>query len=189
MKSWKKPESESILEFDLAAPIKPPVGLGGFSFKQTLSDFQGALTNKTIDGSSGDNFNYIIDSHYFCLTISTKQEELKIELDLFTGKMISIACGKGYIGKLENDIGIGDSILEVLNKDKTLFFNLDTSWFNRTPFDGLILYPPNNMLDESIEAAVDGTAFPDFKIETIELIDMNFDRENFGDGQLTFEEM
>jgi len=187
MKAIRRRENNTTIEFDLIAPIKPSDGLGGLSFAQTIKDFQGALTNKTFDNNSFDNFDYSLDDKYFSLTLATKNKEIEIEMDLFSGKINSMTCRKGYLGKLNNDIGIGTSIKTVIAKDDSFGFNLDTDWFDRTPFDGLIIYPPLDLKDRCVEAAVNGTDYPDFDIETIELIDLDFAKEHFPDGQLTFE--
>jgi hypothetical protein len=187
MKAISRHKNITIIEFDLTAPIKPTVGLGGLSFTQTIKDFQGLLTNKSFEKDSIDNFNYTLDSKYFYLTITTKNKEIQIEIELFSGNINSIACNSGYKGKLVNDIGIGTPIKEMLAKDDNFGFNLDTDWFDRTPFDGLIIYPPIHLLDKCIDAAVSGSDYPDFYIETIELIDLDFAKEHFPEGQLTFE--
>ena len=187
MKARNRQEKNTTIGFDLTAPIKPLVGLGGLSFAQTLKDFEGALINKGLNDNSGDNFNYHLDSNYFYLTITTTNYEIEIQVDLISGKINSMTCTNGYIGKLDNGIGIGSSIKAALSKDETLYFNLDTDWFNRTPFDGLIIYAPNDIRDKCIDAAVYGTEFPDFNIQTIELIDLDFAKEHFSDGQLSFD--
>lgn len=159
--------------------------MGGILFTQTLKDFQDALKQKSIIQSSED-FDYLIDDQYFALTISAKNKELKFEIDIFSGKVMSMICYKGYIGKLDNDIGIGTSI-KALIKDERFGFNLDTDWFDRTPFDGLIVYPPLHLKDKCIEAALNGGDYPEFSIEKIELVDLDFAKEIFNDGTLTFE--
>ncbi|MGB6049145.1 MAG: hypothetical protein WBG34_16235, partial [Flavobacteriales bacterium] len=69
MKGLTRPKKNSTITFDLTAPIKPRVGMGGILFTQTLKDFQDALKQKSIIQSSED-FDYLIDDQYFALTIS-----------------------------------------------------------------------------------------------------------------------
>ena len=187
MKAISKRESLTKIQFDLSAPINPLVGLGGVSFTNTIKDFQEMLTSKSFINDNADNLEFSIDSKYFYLTITTLNKELGIEINLFNGRINSMTCRKGYLGRLDEDFGIGTSIKEALEKDKTLGFNLDQDWFDRIPFDGLIIYPPSNLIDKCIDAAVSGTDFPNFNIETIELIELSFAKEHFPDGQLTFE--
>lgn len=187
MKAIRRFVNNPSIEFNLRAPIIPLVGLGGLLFTQTIKDFQGALTNKNFGNGSLDNFDYSVDDKYFSLTIGTKNNEIGIEINLFTGRINSMICRKGYLGKLENDSKIGTSIKALLARDKHFGFNLDTDWFDRTPFDGLIIYPPPTLKDKCVDAAVRGTEYPDFKIEMIELIDLEFAKEHFPDGELTFE--
>lgn len=188
MKARSRQEKNTTINFDLTAPIKPLVGLSGLSFAQTIKDFKSVLINKSLDDNSGDNFNYYLDSKYFYLTLTTTNYEVEVQIDLISGKIDSMTCSNGYVGKLDNGIGIGSSIKTALAKDATLYFNLDTDWFNRTPFDGLIIYAPNHVRDKCIDAAVYGSEFPDFNIETIELIDLDFAKEHFSAGQLDFKE-
>jgi len=186
MKAINRFENGSSIEFDLTAPIIPLVGLGGCFFAQTIKDFRRALTNKSFGDESG-NFYYSLDEKYFFLTIGAKNKEIEIEIDLFTGKINSMICRKGYLGKLENEFGIGTSIKTILARDGNLSFNLDTDWFDRAPFDGLIIYVPPIFKDKCVDAAVMGTDYPDFDIEVIGLIDLDFAKEHFQDGQLTFQ--
>ena len=185
MKAIDKPKNNYSIKFDLTAPIRPLIGLGGILFTQTIKDFEEPLINKSFDTKSFEHFDYSVDSRYFSLNIQTK--EIEIEINLFTGKICSMICRQGYLGRLENNVGIGTSIRAILDTDKNFGFNLDTDWFDRTPFDGLIIYPPIALKDKCVDAAVNGTKFPDFDIEVIELIDLEFAREHFPDGQLTFE--
>jgi hypothetical protein len=132
MKAISRPKNNHSIEFDLSAPIRPLVGLGGILFSQTIKDFQSPLTNKSFGNKSFDSFEYAVDSRYFSLKIETKQ--IEIEINLFTGKIYSMICREGYLGRLENNVGIGTSINRILETEKNFGFNLDMDWFDRTPF-------------------------------------------------------
>ena len=186
MKALHKSGDIKTINFDFKAPIQPNIGMGGIFFNQTIKDFQEALVNKSLDNSSFVNFKYSIDEKFFSLTITSIKDELEIEIDLLNGRINSMICYKGYLGLLNNEFGIGSSIKKVIKKDNNLGYNLDTNWFSRTPFDGLIIYPPFELEEKCFSAAIDGTEFPDFKIKSIELIDLEFAKKLFSDGQLTF---
>jgi len=100
---------------------------------------------------------------------------------LFTGKISSIKCKTGYSGTLGNGIGIGTNISKALEIDKSLGFNMDTDWIDRTPFDGLIIYVPKNLQMQCFDSASRGESLPNFKIETIELLDMEFAKKMYDD--------
>ena len=133
-----------------------------------------------------NRFNFQLDEKYFYLNITSENNIIEIDIDLFTGKLSSIICRKGYEGKLDNGIGIGTLIKEVINRDSSLGYNLDTNWVNRTPFDGLIIYVPQKLQIKCWDNTSKGIELPNFKIEQIELIDLGFAKKFYGDGELIF---
>ncbi|AUP81199.1 hypothetical protein [Flavivirga eckloniae] len=185
MKGRKRIESINSLQIDLSAVIDPKLGLGGFNFTQKISDFEIDWTNSFFEKAESC-LNYEIDKKYFFLNISTTNREVELNIDLFTGKISSMICKKGYSGTLENGIGIGSNISKAFEIDKSLGFNMDTDWINRTPFDGLIIYVPKNLQMQCFNSASKGESLPDFKIETIELLDMEFAEKMYED-ELFFE--
>ena len=186
MKAISSPVRHTIAGFDLQAPIKPAEGLGGVSFSHTIQDFKRALLKSSSENILLPPFNYTFDKSYFFLTISSQNGDVEIEIDLSSGEIKSMLCQKGYTGTLENKVGIGTSIHEALKMDQPFGYNLDTDWFDRTPFDGLIIYPPPDVADQCMQAALSGKAFPDFNIETVEIIELNFAKEHLED-ELIFE--
>lgn len=92
-----------------------------------------------------------------------------------------MVCEKGYQGKLLNGFGIGSKISELIKAESNFGFDLDHSFFTRYPFDGLVIYPPAKLADKIYSATIDGKTIPDFKIETIEILSMDFAREHFKD--------
>ncbi|MEP3228007.1 MAG: hypothetical protein ABJN61_07935 [Flavobacteriaceae bacterium] len=190
MKGRKRIENTEFIEFfkpDLFAGIKPNFGLGGFNFNQNIKDFEQIWTFSYFEKEIKNNLNFKLDEKYFFLNVRTENREIEIDIDLFTGKLSSISCGKGYRGKLDNGIGIGSSIKEALKIDNRLGFNPDTDWIVRTPFDGLIIYVPHKLQMKYMDNVVSGTEIPDFRIERIELIDIEYAKKFYGDGELIFE--
>ena len=190
MKARKRIENTEIIEFlkpDLFAEIKPNFGLGGFNFNQNIKDYEQNWTYSFFEKEIKNGLNFKIDEKYFYLSINTENKEIQFDIDLFTGKLSSIICGNGYKGKLDNGIGIGSSIKDALKKDNSLGYNLDMDWIDRTPFDGLIIYVPQKLQMKCWECASRGIELPDFEIEQIELIDLDFAKKHYGDGELIFE--
>lgn len=183
---FEYPDEHTLIPFDLNADIEPGVGLGGISFNNTISDFKEALMLKNHLKDYPDYFDYNINPRTFNLEISTKQKEITIEISLFTGRITSISCGKGYKGKLKNSLGIGSSILQMMATDKSFGFNLDHDLFNRTPFDGLILGPPNHIRDKFVDAACGHGEYPDFEIDKIILMEMSYAKQVYSHGTMTF---
>ncbi len=190
MKARNRIENTELIEFlkpNLLAEIDPDFGLGGFSFKQNIKDFEQIWTYSFFEKEIKNGLKFQLDEKYFYLNISTENNEVEIDIDLFNGKLCSITCGKGYKGKLDCGIGIGSSIIEAIKKDSSLGYNLDTDWIDRTPFDGLIIYVPYKLQMKCWDSASRGIELPDFKIEKIELMDLGFARKYFRDGELIFE--
>lgn len=167
--------------FDLTADIIPELGAGGVTFKNVLTDFEYILTNKLLDKNTHTVIEHKLDNDYFYVTLQTNKSEFKIEIDIFTGKISSMVCRQGYQGKLLNGFGINSKISELLKADNNIGFDLVHSFFTRYPFDGLVIYAPINLVDSIYSATVDGKTIPDFNIETIEILDMDFAKEHFKD--------
>jgi len=190
MKARKRIENTEFIGFlkpNLLAEIKPYFGLGGFSFNQNIKDFEQVWTYSYFEKEIKNRLTFKLDKKYFFLNITTENNEIGFDIDLFTGKLSSITCGKGYKGKLDNGIGIGSSIKDALKKDSRLGYNLDTDWIDRTPFDGLIIYVPHKLQMKCWDNTSRGIELPDFEIEQIELIDLDFAKKFYGDGELVFE--
>lgn len=92
-----------------------------------------------------------------------------------------MVCGQGYQGKLINGFGINSKMSELLKTDNNIGFDLDHSFFTRYPFDGLVIYAPIDLVDSIYSATVEGKTIPDFKIQTIEILSMDFAKEHFKD--------
>jgi hypothetical protein len=178
--------TSKFIHFENHKPIDQAIGLGGVTFKNTIRDFESSWTLKFFDKEFPDSFEYSINDEYFYLTMNSKQKEMRIEIDLFSGKITSMSCSAGYLGKTNTNIGIGTSIKDAMMNDPKLSFNLDTNWFDRGIFDGLIIYPPADQVDNCVDAACSGTKFPNFKIDTIEILELSFAKKHFGDGTLVF---
>jgi|SRR5688572_3902930 len=182
MKARRRIENISgLTAFNLTADIIPEVGAGGVTFNNVLTDFESVLTNKTLDTNIHTAIEHKLDNKYFYLTLHAKDNQFKIEIDIFTGKISSMICGRGYEGKLLNGFGIGSKMSEFIKADNNIGFDLDHSFFVRSPFDGLVIYPPFELVDSIYSATVDGKAIPDFKIDTIEILEMDFAKEHFKD--------
>lgn len=180
MKARRNPEKILGLNtFDLITSIIPEVGAGGISFKNTIADFEDILTKKYFDTNYDTNIESKINIENFYLTLSTKGKEFEIEIDLFSGKINSMICRKGYVGKLINGFGIGAEMSEFIKADNYIGFDLDHSFFRRYPFDGLIIYSPIELVDSIYTADICGDKIPNFKIECIEILDIEFARKYF----------
>lgn len=191
MKARKRIENTETLEFlkpDLFAEIKPNFGLGGFNFNQNIKDFEQNWTYSYFEKEIKSGLNFKLDENYFYLNVKTKNNEIQLDIDLFNGKLSSIICGKGYKGKLDIGvgIGIGSSVKDALKKDNSLGYNLDTDWIDRTPFDGLVIHVPQKLQTKCWDFASRGIELPDFEIEQIELIDLDFAKK-FYEGELYYE--
>jgi hypothetical protein len=180
-------ENSKLLTPDLHAQIKPKFGLGGFNFNQNIKDFEQHWTSAFFGNNANNLMNFELDNEYFYLSVNSKHNEIQLDIDLFTGKLSSIRCGLGYKGTLQNGIGIGSSINDALKKDSRLGYNLDTDWIDRTPFDGLIIYVPKKLQMQCWDSASKGIELPNFEIEHMELIDLNFAKKIYKDGELIFE--
>jgi hypothetical protein len=182
MKARRRIEKISgLTQFDITSDIIPEIGAGGVTFKNVLTDFEYVLTNKLLDRNIHKVIEHKLDNEYLYLTLKTHNNEFKIEIDIFTGKISSMVCEQGYQGKLLNGFGIGSEISELIKADNNFGFDLDHSFFTRSPFDGLIIYAPVELVDKIYNATVDGKTIPDFKIETIEILSMDFAKEHFND--------
>jgi hypothetical protein len=183
MKARTRIENQSgLTTFDLAADIIPEVGAGGVTFKNVLTDFEYILTNKFLDKNIHSVIEHTLDNDYFYVTLQTNKSEFKIEIDIFTGKISSMVCGQGYKGKLINGLGINSKMSDLLKTDKNIGFDLDHNFFTRYPFDGLVIYPPIDLVDSIYSAmTVGGKTMPDFKIETIEILALDFAKKHFKD--------
>ncbi|MBP6303373.1 MAG: hypothetical protein KBB37_10610 [Bacteroidia bacterium] len=182
MKARRYIENVSGLKaFDLTSDIIPEVGAGGVSFKNVLADFECILTKNLIERNSEASIEHLLDNDFFYMTIRTKGREFEIELDLFTGQISSMICREGYVGKLSGEFGIGSKMSEFIKADNNIGFDLDHSFFARSPFDGLVIYAPQKLVDSIYSATVDCKIIPDFKIETIEILSIDFAKEHFKD--------
>ena len=180
MKARRQIENISgLTNFDLTADIIPEIGAGGVTFKNVLADFEYLLTNNILDRNNHTVIEHKLDIDYFYLTLQTSDSQFKIEIDIFTGKISSMVCGQGYQGKLLNGLGIGSKMSEFIQADNNLGFHLDHSFFVKSPFDGLVIYAPVELVDRIYSATVDCKTIPDFKIETIEILSMDFAKEHF----------
>jgi hypothetical protein len=185
MKARRRIENQSgLITFDLAADIIPEVGAGGVTFKNVLTDFEYILTNKLLNKNTNSAIEHKLDNDYFYVTLQTNKNEFKIEIDIFTGKISSMVCGQGYQGKLLNGFGINSKMSELLKTDNNISFDLDNSFFTRYPFDGLVIYAPIDLVDSIYSATVNGENIPDFKIQTIEILAIDFAKELFKDTLL-----
>lgn len=167
--------------FDLTSDIIPNIGAGGVNFNNTFSDFEFVLTNGIFNRDFKTVVDFQIDNDYFYITIHSKNKEFAIELDMFTGKICSMICNQGYTGELIKGFGIGSSMNDLIKIDSNIGFDLDNLIFARAPFDGLIIRPPYSLVDKIYSATCDGLSLPDFKIETLEILDISFAKKCFGD--------
>jgi hypothetical protein len=163
-----------IKEFNLEADIIPENGAGDITFENTIADFESVITAGFFDNHK-TKIRHEIDSKYIYMTLSSEKKEFEINIDLLTGKIVSMICRNGYKGKLFRDFGIGNKMSELLKVNKNIGFDLDYNFYVNYPFDGLIIYPPNYELAEKIfNATLEEKNIPDFTIDTIEIIDMEF---------------
>lgn len=167
-----------IKEFDLDADIIPEVGAGGISFKNTLKDFESVITANLFENHS-TKIKHEVDSKYIFITLSSQKKEFKTEIDLLTGKIVSMSCSKGYSGKIFKEFGVGDKMSDFIKANPNIGFDLDHDAYVNHPFDGLMIYPPIQLRDKIMNAVVQGKAVPDFIIDSYEIIDMEFARKNF----------
>ncbi|WP_369615034.1 hypothetical protein [Flavobacterium sp. CFS9] len=182
MKARKRIEKATgITQFDITGDIIPKVGAGGVTFVNILADFEYVLTNTLLDRNIHKVIDHTLDNEHLYLTLKTCNNEFKIEIDIFTGKICSMVCEQGYRGKLLNGFGIGSRISEIIKADSNFGFDLDHSFFVRSPFDGLVIYAPVELVDKIYNATIEGKVIPDFKIETIEILSMDFAKEYFND--------
>jgi hypothetical protein len=172
-------EISGLTQFDITADIIPKFGAGGVTFKNVLNDFEYVLTKGILNKKIHKDIEHSVDNEYLYLTLKTKNNEFKIEIDIFTGKISSMVCEQGYQGKLLNGFGIGSNMSEVIKADSNIGFDLDHDFFTRCPFDGLVIYAPVKLIDKIFTATVDGKTIPDFKIETIEILSMDYAKEHF----------
>lgn len=170
-----------ITTFDLFADINPAVGAGGVTFKNVVADFEYILTNKVLEKNTQTGIEHKLDNDFFYLTLETTRSEFKIEIDIFSGKISSMICNQGYQGKLLNGFGINSKMSELLKVDNNIGFDLDHLFFKKYPFDGLIIYAPINQVDAIYSATLEGKTIPDFEIETIEILSMEFAKKQFND--------
>jgi hypothetical protein len=163
-----------IQEFNLEADIIPGNGAGNITFKNTVADFESVITANFFDNHK-TKIKHQIDNKYIYITLSSEKKEFETDIDLLTGKIVSMTCRNGYRGKLFKDFGIGNKMSDLLKANKNIGFDLDNNFYVNYPFDGLIIYPPNYELAEKIfNATVEEKNIPDFIIDTIEIIDMEF---------------
>ncbi|NMH24687.1 hypothetical protein [Flavobacterium solisilvae] len=163
-----------IQEFNLEADIIPRIGAANISFKNSISDFEPVITANFFDNHK-TKIKHEIDSKNIYISLSSEKKEFEINIDLLSGKIVSMTCRKGYKGKLFKDYGIGNKMSELLNANKNIYFDLDHNFFVNYPFDGLIIYAPSYELAQEIfNATVEEKIIPDFIIEAIEIIDMEF---------------
>lgn len=168
-----------IQEFNLEADIVPGNGAGNISFKNTITDFESVITASLFDNHK-TKIMHEIDSKNIYMSLSSEGKEFEVDIDLLTGKIVSMTCRNGYKGKLFMEFGIGNKMSDLLKVNKNIRFDLDHDFYVNYPFDGLIIYPPDYKLAEKIfNATVEGKAIPDFTIDTIVIIDMEFAKKMY----------
>lgn len=174
-----------IKEFDISSDIIPGQGAGGITFINSISDFESIVTANLFDNHK-TKINQEIDSNNIYLTLKTENEEFKVDIDLLNGKITSMTCNSGYSGKLLKEFGIGSKMSDLIKADKTIGFDLDHEFYVRYPFDGLIIYTPSGLASKIFDATMSEKEIPDFKIETIQIVDLKFAEKLFN-GTLFFE--
>lgn len=181
MRIYKPQNTADLIAFDLTADIIPGEGAGGTTFKHALRDFEYTLVWHQFEV---DDTTRVIHEYegMFDIRIQSMDGSFKVYLNLFTGAITSMVCSKGYTGKLLNGHGIGSKMSDLLKTDNTWGFDLDHSFFVRYPFDGIIIHPPHQLVDEiyNVHCGYDGPS-PDFEIETIELVEMELARIFYAD--------
>jgi len=173
-----------IEEFNLGADIIPEIGAGGISFKNTLKDFESVITASLFENHH-TKIKHEIDGKYIFITLCSLKREFEVEIDLLTGKIVSMSCNKRYTGKLFKEFGIGDKMSDLMSVKPNIGFDLDHDIYVNYPFDGLMIYPPIQLRDKIMNAVVQGESVPDFIIESFEIIDMEFARKHF-EGTLIY---
>lgn len=166
-----------IKQFDISANITEK-GAGGITFKDSISDFESVVTANLFDNHK-TQITQEFNSEYIYLTLKSEKGEFEIDIDLLTGKITSMTCNSGYNGKLLNELGIGSKMSELIKADNTIGFDLDHDFYVRYPFDGLIIYPPSDLASKIFNATIAEESIPDFIIETIEIVDMEFAEKLF----------
>lgn len=166
-------KDKELIQLNCNDLIQPLIGLGGLSFSRKISEFSGNLISFEND-KIHSQFNVILNDVYFYLSLISKDGSTKITFDIFTGRIIGFECFVGYTGKTIEGIGIGMSIKLALSIDSSLGFDLDYDVFCRSPFDGLLIYPPNNLRDECINAACSNGEYPDFNIDSILILEKEY---------------
>ncbi len=174
-------DNKGITELILDKPIEPKVGAGGLTFENNLADFEYLITSIILQNKVGSNIKFKFNTEMYYLTMHTLRNEIEVDFDLLTGRISSITCKKGYTGESAEGIRIGMKMTDVKNIDKSIGFDLDHSFYVRYPFDGLIIYPPNELTDTIYSANVGIGIEPDFNIEHIEILEWNFALKHFKD--------
>ena len=179
-RNYRNQNRDKLIAFDLAAPIIPGIGAAGITFEKVFADFEYTLAmhqfevdDKTRITCRYDNFTFIIED---------LAGAFKLHIDAFSGKTTSMFCNKLYKGRFSNGYGIGSKMSALQAADNTWGFDLDHSIYVRYPFDGVIIYPPHHIVDAIYDANCGGDdPTPDFDIEAIEILEMNFARQRYAD--------
>lgn len=166
-----------IKQFNILANITGE-GAGGITFKDSIYDFESIITANLFDNHK-TKIVQEFDSKLIYLTLKSEKGEFEIHIDLLNGKIISMTCTHGYSGKLLNELGIGSRMSDLIKADKTIRFDLDHEFYVREPFDGIIIYAPNGLASKIFDAEISEKAVPDFQIDTIEIVEMEFAKKLF----------
>lgn len=174
-----------ITEFDIYSHIIPENGAGGITFGNIIADFISVVTANLFDNHK-TKIKQEFDNNNIYLTLKSENEEFEVDIDLLNGKITSMTCNSGYKGKLLKEFGIGSKMSDLIKFDKTIGFDLDHDFYVRHPFDGLIIYPPLGLASKIFNATISKKEIPDFEIETIQIVEMEFAKKLFS-GTLFFE--
>ncbi len=103
---------------DAAAQILPANSLGGFSLRKKISDYSELL----------ERYNILEKLRYEQLDIySTRYSfvgfPVEINVDTRTGQIYKISAVEGYLGKLNDLIGIGSSANDVLKSGHGFYYD------------------------------------------------------------------
>ncbi len=91
---YKPQNLAELIAFDLTAPILPGIGAGGITFVQTLLDFEYTLIHHRFEAGDNTRVKHSYDDQMFYLTVQNLDESFAIYIDVFTGKITSMFCGK-----------------------------------------------------------------------------------------------
>ena len=169
-----------IVSFNLDASILPGLGAGGVGFKNSIADFEYLLTEIFFDPQGFPELSYEIDDKYFVLTLNVKENALKIQFDILTGMINFIECGFGYTGDFNETLKVGIETKGEFFIRNALGFDLDLYWFSRSPFDGLVIFPPGILRDSCWDAGASGKRYPEFTVDRILVLNPEYAVNQFG---------